>query len=219
MNLERSEALISSRKDAIMRRSLIGLSFFAPLLLATAAVRAQESPDRPPAPAQDQSRESAMASSPAQPIAVEEMVAVLGTVVHGTSGTNFGRIVEVLVDGSGEPRAAVLDYGGFLGVGSRKVLVSWKTLRFSPGDKDRAITIELTADQIKAAPDYKGGPSPAQVAVPAAALPPPAPTPSAPASTPSAPDAAAQAASPPPPAGSASNAGAPAASAPSEEGK
>ncbi|MBV8400022.1 MAG: hypothetical protein JOZ17_14985 [Acetobacteraceae bacterium] len=96
--------------------------------------------------------------------------------------------------------------------------MSWKTLRFSPGDKDRAITIELTADQIKAAPDYKGGPSPAQVAVPAAALPPPASTPSAPASTPSAPDAAAQAASPPAP-GSASNAGAPAASAPSGEGK
>jgi hypothetical protein len=74
----------------------------------------------------------------------------------------------------------VIDFGGFLGVGNRKIAVDWKTLKFAPADKDHAIRLEMTADQIKAAPDYKEQETAAVVTHPAAAPPPPvaaAPTP------------------------------------------
>ncbi len=53
-------------------------------------------------------------------------------------------------------RAAVIDFGGFLGVGSRKIVVDWNALHFGAvANKGDSITLELTKDQVKAAPEYK----------------------------------------------------------------
>jgi hypothetical protein len=54
----------------------------------------------------------------------------------------------------GQPRAAVIDFGGFLGVGSRKIAVDWTVLNFEPQGSD-VVTVDLTRDQLKAAPEYK----------------------------------------------------------------
>jgi hypothetical protein len=83
---------------------------------------------------------------------------VLGRDVRSASGQNMGRIVDVIVDRAGIVRAAVIDFGGFLGVGSRKIVVDWSALHFG-GVKGKAdsITLELTQDQVKAAPEYKEG--------------------------------------------------------------
>ena len=43
---------------------------------------------------------------------------------------DMGHIVDVIVDRSGTVRAAVIDFGGFLGVGSRKIVVDWNALHF-----------------------------------------------------------------------------------------
>jgi hypothetical protein len=81
---------------------------------------------------------------------------VLGREVRSNAGENMGRIVDVIVDDAGEARAAIIDFGGFLGVGSRKIAVDWKALRFRPDSAKRdVITLELTRDQVKAAPEYK----------------------------------------------------------------
>ena len=61
---------------------------------------------------------------------------VLGKEVLDPAGADMGRIVDVVVDTSGEPRAAVIDFGGFLGVGSRKIAVDWNALHFSPAPGD-----------------------------------------------------------------------------------
>ena len=83
---------------------------------------------------------------------------VLGREVRSTSGQDMGRIVDVIVDRASVPRAAVIDFGGFLGVGSRKIVVDWNALRFRgvKGASD-SISLELTQDQVKAAPEYKEG--------------------------------------------------------------
>jgi len=68
----------------------------------------------------------------------------------------MGRIVDVIVDRSGTVRAAVIDFGGFLGVGSRKIVVDWLALRFGAiANKSDSISLELTKDQVSAAPEYK----------------------------------------------------------------
>jgi hypothetical protein len=81
---------------------------------------------------------------------------VLGRDVRSPSDQDMGRIVDVIVDRTGAVRAAVIDFGGFLGVGSRKIVVDWNALHFSSiASKSDSITLELTQEQVKAAPEYK----------------------------------------------------------------
>ena len=87
-----------------------------------------------------------------------EVEGVLGREVRSATDENMGRIVDVLVDRTGEVRAAIIDFGGFLGVGSRKIAVDWNALHFPPPAKPGGrITLELTRDQVKAAPQYQEG--------------------------------------------------------------
>ncbi len=91
---------------------------------------------------------------------------ILGRTVYGSSGDTVGRVVDVLVDAAGLPQAAVLDVGGFLGVGNRIIAVHWNALHFKPSDKDHPITIDMPADEIAAAPQYTDTTAPAEVVVP-----------------------------------------------------
>jgi PRC-barrel domain len=88
----------------------------------------------------------------------QEVQGILGRDVHSVTDEDMGRIVDILVDGEGRARAAIIDFGGFLGVGSRKIAVDWKALHFVPTvDKRYGVVLELTRDQVKAAPEYKEG--------------------------------------------------------------
>jgi hypothetical protein len=81
---------------------------------------------------------------------------VLGREVRSPADEDMGRIVDVIVDRAGVVRAAVIDFGGFLGVGSRKIVVDWNALHFGRiASKSDSITLELTKDQVTAAPEYK----------------------------------------------------------------
>jgi hypothetical protein len=86
-----------------------------------------------------------------------EAQGILGRSVRSAANEDMGRIVDVIVDRGGLARAVVIDFGGFLGVGSRKVAVDWSALRVAPAGKDEPITLDLTRDQVKAAPEYKPG--------------------------------------------------------------
>ncbi len=92
-------------------------------------------------------------------------VAVLGHDVTTPDGKTIGRLIDVLVNAAGKPEAAVIDFGGFMGVGARKIAVHWSTLHFAPGNEKQAITLDLTLDEIKAAPEYKDTGKPVPVVV------------------------------------------------------
>ena len=83
---------------------------------------------------------------------------ILGRTVQGADGKDMGRIVDIMVDPAGQARAAIIDFGGFLGVGSRKIAVSWNALHFAGAVKNRDdIKLEATRDQLKTAPEYREG--------------------------------------------------------------
>jgi len=86
-----------------------------------------------------------------------DLQGVLGASVHSSTGEDMGHIVQTLVDQNGAVRAAVIDFGGFLGVGSRKVVVDWTALHFAPETQPPQITVDLNRDQVKAAPEYRPG--------------------------------------------------------------
>jgi PRC-barrel domain len=100
-----------------------------------------------------------------QQVPIDQALAILGQKVADPDGKDIGRLVDVLVGDQGQPQAAVIDFGGFMGVGNRKIAVEWSALHFAPSDAKHPITLDLTQDQIKAAPEYKDVTKPAPVVV------------------------------------------------------
>jgi hypothetical protein len=145
---------------------LLGAALIA--LSATAQTTAPGTSDSAQQPAEQPAAPPPAATSPAPPppapppsvtvLGSQEVQGILGREIRSTADENMGRIVDVLVDGDGRARAAIIDFGGFLGVGSRKVAVDWKALRFVPTAAKRyGIVLELTRDQVKSAPEVKEG--------------------------------------------------------------
>jgi hypothetical protein len=88
----------------------------------------------------------------------QDVEGILGKEVRGAADEKMGRIIDVVVDRTAQPRAAVIDFGGFLGVGSRKIAVDWNLVHFDATDDGKTrISVELTADQVRTAPEYKPG--------------------------------------------------------------
>jgi hypothetical protein len=85
----------------------------------------------------------------------DHLFRILGKDVLNAKGETMGRIVDVLFDEKGKPHAAVIDFGGFLGMGTRKIAISWNALRFDLGEKKNVIALDLDREQLKAAPEYK----------------------------------------------------------------
>ena len=133
------------------------------LLVGFAAVASHAENDAQPAPpaAAKETTPPAAQKEPVPPpsvtvIAPREAHGVLGRDVRSPTDEDMGRIVDVIVDRTGTVRAAVIDFGGFLGVGSRKIVVDWSALHFGHvADKKDSITLELTKAQVAAAPEYK----------------------------------------------------------------
>ena len=80
---------------------------------------------------------------------------VVGRYVRDADGTDVGRVWDVLVDDHGVPRAAVIDYGGVLGIGRRKVAVDWTALKFGMTNSSDDVTLALPKEQMGAIPDYQ----------------------------------------------------------------
>lgn len=131
----------------------------APVVPSHAADEAPVRPDTaPPSPA------AAAPVNPKEPapppsvtiIGPRDAHGVLGREVRSPANEDMGRIVDVVVDRVGIVRAAVIDFGGFLGVGSRKIVVDWNALHFGRvAAKTGSIILELTKAQVAAAPEYK----------------------------------------------------------------
>jgi hypothetical protein len=141
----------------------------SPEALPTAAVTAPPAPtpQAPPANPSEATPSDAAAARSVHNVPKSEADGVLGREVTGADGKEMGRIVDVIVDQGGQPRAAVIDFGGFLGVGNRKIAVDWRSLHFNPTDKTKPVTLDMTPDQIKAAPAYReSGDKPTQVIAP-----------------------------------------------------
>jgi PRC-barrel domain len=135
----------------------------------------------PPAPAAPASGVTEPVASP-RPIDAEvraldnSIVSVLGKKVQGANGEDLGRVVDVLADAGGRVRVAVIEFGGFLGVGIRRVAVDWSLLRFPAGGQDKSLTLSVSGKKLQSAPEYKNSTHPQALMAPQ--TPAVAPTPS-----------------------------------------
>jgi hypothetical protein len=141
------------------RIALAAIVFFV-MTAASGAEDDAASPSPTPAPSPQTTAPAAPKEPPPPPsvtiIGAAEAHGVLGRDVRSPTDQDMGRIVDVIVDRAGVVRAAVIDFGGFLGVGSRKIVVDWNALHFGRiANKGDSITLELSKEQVIAAPEYK----------------------------------------------------------------
>jgi PRC-barrel domain len=151
----------------------IGTSIAGALFLGLAAAQAPSG-----APAGQATGNAALNGASLDYFPRDHLFRILGEDVLNAKGEDMGRIVDVLFDEKGEPHAAVIDFGGFLGVGTRKIAISWSALRFDLGEKKNVIALDLDREQLKAAPEYKYSES--DKPIPVVAQPQPAPQEAAP---------------------------------------
>ncbi len=118
---------------------IASLAILSSVLVTTAASSADD-PAKPAAttPAEPSKPMPVPTPPPTEPappasvtiIGAKEAHGVLGRDVRSAANEDMGHIVDVIVDRAGTVRAAVIDFGGFLGVGSRKIVVDWNALHF-----------------------------------------------------------------------------------------
>jgi sporulation protein YlmC with PRC-barrel domain len=117
-------------------------------------------PENPPSTAAPPAAAPPSNPSPGTPAVVlddQEVSTILGKSVRSNTGEDMGRIVDIIVSHDGQVRAAIIDFGGFLGIGMRKIAVDWRALNFAPSGKPGSITVDLTRNQVRLAPEYKRG--------------------------------------------------------------
>jgi len=151
----------------------------------------------PAASAPDAGKPEAATETPAVVVDGSAAETLLGKPVQSTKGEDLGRVVDVIVDRAGAVQAAIIDFGGFLGVGTRKIAVDWHALHFPPNGGMEKLTADLPRDLLRKAPVFKVG-EPAVIMGRANVAPAPAAPASAPASSSTAPTDPTQAGSPAP---------------------
>jgi hypothetical protein len=136
---------------------LIGGMLIAPEAAACLLAAATVAAEPPAAPGEHAPAPDAPPGTPATVVDDREAGGILGKSVRSSAGEDMGKIIDVIVSRTGQVRAAVIDFGGFLGVGSRKVAVAWDALRFPGSGQLDPVTVELTRDQVRLAPEYLPG--------------------------------------------------------------
>ena len=94
------------------------------------------------------------------PVAIDEMTAedLTGARVYGANDEDVGEISELLMTGDGKIDRAIIDVGGFLGMGERSVAVTFDELQIIRTDdgSDFRVYIDSTEEALEQQPEYEG---------------------------------------------------------------
>jgi sporulation protein YlmC with PRC-barrel domain len=92
-------------------------------------------------------------ANPADKSTVLKASSLLGKKVQDIDGKNLGDIKDLVIDPvDGSISYAVLDFGGFLGIGDKYFAVPWEALQLSKDQK--AIVLDVSKKDLKQAPGF-----------------------------------------------------------------
>jgi sporulation protein YlmC with PRC-barrel domain len=78
---------------------------------------------------------------------------VEGTAVYNTAGEKLGSVDDLMIDKvSGQIRYAVLEFGGFLGMGTDRYPLPWNMLKYDTAKE--GYVVPLDKDKLEQAPRY-----------------------------------------------------------------
>jgi len=142
-------------RDLFFKSLRLSLSSVSVIIATAAILGAATAQMQSTAPSDQTTGNAALNGASLDYFPRDHLFRILGKDVLSAKGETMGRIVDVLFDEKGKPHAAVIDFGGFLGMGTRKIAISWSALRFDLGEKKNVIALDLDREQLKAAPEYK----------------------------------------------------------------
>ena len=80
---------------------------------------------------------------------------VTGATVIGPDGEDIAAVDDILLNADGSIDAMIVDFGGFLGLGQKRVAVAMDNLEFAANDSgDVIIYSDFTREQLEAQPEY-----------------------------------------------------------------
>jgi sporulation protein YlmC with PRC-barrel domain len=83
---------------------------------------------------------------------------MIGQDVYSPENKSIGKVADLVLQEDGKTRAALIDVGGFLGVGSKRIAIPFADIKVTP-DKDNPdkplLNVAMTKDQIQQAPDWQ----------------------------------------------------------------
>lgn len=90
-----------------------------------------------------------------QDLAADELI---GTVIYSAEDENIGEIGELILADNGDIESAIIDFGGFIGLGEKPVKVSFEDLNIQRDVEDESlrISVAMTEDELEAMPEYEG---------------------------------------------------------------
>jgi sporulation protein YlmC with PRC-barrel domain len=78
-----------------------------------------------------------------------------GVNVYGPTDEHIGVIGDFVLGEDGNVDAVIIDFGGFLGIGTKQVAVGYEDLQFYTNASDnRLLVLNVTREQMEAAPDF-----------------------------------------------------------------
>lgn len=139
----------------------------AALGLATSPVPGQEAepaqpavpgPGAAPAEAPAPSAESTGATAP-QPVPEQAEHQVRAQSLLGVDVSNgqdaIGKVSNLVVTDDGQVDAIVVGVGSFLGIGEKRVALTWDSIKLTEQDGSRVILVPATREQLEGMPTYK----------------------------------------------------------------
>jgi sporulation protein YlmC with PRC-barrel domain len=124
----------------------------------TAAVEEPIAPDATaPAAGEEPATTGSVAPAPFEPMTqVIDANALMGATVYGADEQSLGEISDIVFLPNGDIQAAVIDVGGFLGIGEKPVAVGFEELQVrEDADGKLAVMVSATQEQLEGAPAYE----------------------------------------------------------------
>ena len=120
---------------------------------ATGAVSSTDKAATPAAPgAMDPLNRDGMADFDEAQLTADELK---GINVYGTNDEHIGTIGDLALNEDGSVDALIIDFGGFLGIGTKPVAVAFENLNFlADPNNNRSLVLPITRDQMEAAPAF-----------------------------------------------------------------
>ncbi|WP_273210030.1 PRC-barrel domain-containing protein [Marinobacter subterrani] len=92
-----------------------------------------------------------MESVPANGMVASDLI---GTELRTSGDESVGEINDLIMDQDGQVVAALVNVGGFLGMGDKHVAIDWKSVKRSGNPADRNLRVDMTREELQSAPSF-----------------------------------------------------------------
>ncbi|MGQ7794527.1 PRC-barrel domain-containing protein [Faunimonas sp. B44] len=80
---------------------------------------------------------------------------IIGREVYGEGDESIGEVSDIVLQADGGTRAAIVDVGGFLGAGEKRIAVPFDQIRFEAEGDEPRLAVAMAREQLEQAPAYE----------------------------------------------------------------